>query len=195
MSLSSSPSGLVLGGVSFTLGDVTPQVDFDGELLVAVRQYPGGGFNAQNLGPYDLPTQFKGTFRWTGALDRALAVDRLRVLGNPVPFIMPGGISRMVLVTSVQLSVRNESEVDYDIKLQPVDAPGSYRGSTAALLAGMDSAPGAVSTQVATTYTVKAGDTLPKIAARYGTTWTAISQLNSLKSKTLTPGQTLLIPQ
>ena len=45
----------------------------------------------------------------------------------------------------------------------------------------------------ATTYTVKSGDTLSKIAQKYGTTTSAIMSLNGLKSTSLKIGQKLQI--
>ena len=44
-------------------------------------------------------------------------------------------------------------------------------------------------------YTVKAGDTLYKIAQKYNTTPQKISDLNYLKSTNITPGQVLRIPE
>ncbi len=44
------------------------------------------------------------------------------------------------------------------------------------------------------TYTVKSGDTLSGIAAKYGTTVKAIKDLNGLTSNTIHPGQILKIP-
>jgi LysM repeat protein len=44
------------------------------------------------------------------------------------------------------------------------------------------------------TYTVKSGDTLSGIAAKYGTTVKAIEDLNGLTSTTIHPGQVLKIP-
>jgi len=46
-----------------------------------------------------------------------------------------------------------------------------------------------------TSYTVKKGDTLYKIAKNYGTTVNAIKSTNGLKSNTIYPGQALLIPK
>lgn len=46
-----------------------------------------------------------------------------------------------------------------------------------------------------TTYTVKAGDTLPAIGKRYGVSWKEIASLNKLKNPNLIfPGQKLTIP-
>ena len=45
-----------------------------------------------------------------------------------------------------------------------------------------------------TTYTVKSGDSLYKIAQRYNTTVNAIKRLNGLSSDNLSVGQQLLIP-
>ena len=47
----------------------------------------------------------------------------------------------------------------------------------------------------ATTYTVKSGDTLYKIAERYNTTVSEIMALNNLKTSILSIGQVLKIPQ
>jgi N-acetylmuramoyl-L-alanine amidase len=43
-------------------------------------------------------------------------------------------------------------------------------------------------------YTVVAGDTLPSIASRFGTTSQALMSLNKLSSTTITDGQVLRIP-
>ena len=50
-------------------------------------------------------------------------------------------------------------------------------------------------TEDTTTYTVKSGDTLYKIAERYNTTVTDIMALNNLKTSILSIGQVLKIPQ
>jgi len=47
----------------------------------------------------------------------------------------------------------------------------------------------------ATHYTVKKGDNLVKIADRYNTTTAAIKKANGLKSATVPPGKTLVIPK
>lgn len=45
-----------------------------------------------------------------------------------------------------------------------------------------------------TIYTVVSGDTLSKIAARYGTTWQAIQEINNLPTTSIKVGQKLRIP-
>jgi LysM repeat protein len=45
------------------------------------------------------------------------------------------------------------------------------------------------------TYTVKSGDTLSGIAARFGVTWQAIAKLNGIKDpRTIRTGMVLKIP-
>ena len=69
----------------------------------------------------------------------------------------------------------------------PGKAPSAGTGSTST---GTSGAGGATST-----YTVQAGDTLGKIAARYGTTVTALLQLNGLTNPDiLAIGQKLMVP-
>jgi LysM repeat protein len=65
---------------------------------------------------------------------------------------------------------------------------GIASGSSAS---GATSAPAAVS---GATYTVRQGDSLSAIAARNGTTVTALRQANSLKGDTIQVGQDLIIP-
>lgn len=192
---------LVIGGVSLTLDDLPQTLDFDGEQLVAVRQYPGGGFNAQQLGAYDRPISLKSSLRYGAALSRALALDRLRVTGAPVTMLAPGGIQRSVLITSLKLSVHSPHLVDYDLTLQPMDPPGSMLGSitggSSASPTSSSSASSAGSSQKGKNYRVKPGDSLWKIAVAYygsGSKWTTVYNANHLKSKTLTPGQVLFIP-
>ena len=46
-----------------------------------------------------------------------------------------------------------------------------------------------------TTYTVKSGDTLGKIAKKHGTTVAAVKKANGLRSDMIKPGQKLKIPK
>ncbi|MCO4768449.1 MAG: LysM peptidoglycan-binding domain-containing protein [Deltaproteobacteria bacterium] len=48
--------------------------------------------------------------------------------------------------------------------------------------------------RAATTYTVRSGDTVSGIAAKFGTSWAALRKANSLKSDTIKVGQKLSIP-
>ncbi len=59
---------------------------------------------------------------------------------------------------------------------------------------GPDYTPPVDTTPIATTYTVKKGDNLYNIAARYNTSVTAIMNLNNLTSQNLSIGQQLKIP-
>lgn len=51
----------------------------------------------------------------------------------------------------------------------------------------------ATSTNSGTVYTVKAGDSLSSIAAKYGTTYQKIMQLNGLNNYLIFPGQKLKV--
>jgi LysM repeat protein len=66
----------------------------------------------------------------------------------------------------------------------------------AQLLIGM---PGVLASAVGqdstTVYTVRSGDTLSSIAARFGTTYQAIMRANNLSDSLIVPGQRLAIPQ
>ena len=66
---------------------------------------------------------------------------------------------------------------------------------TVFLLGLLVSATGVLAQTSTIQYTVQRGDTLQIIAARYGTTWWAIAQLNNLPNPNLIyPGQVLLVP-
>lgn len=196
MSYSPGSAFLSIGGVQFTLDDLPPSLSFDGEQLVAVRQYPGGGFNAQQLGAFDKPITLKGTLRWGNALARALALDRIRVGGQPVTMQAPGGIQRTVLLSVFQFTVYSVGTVDYDLTLQPVDPPGSMLGSIVSGSAGASTGGNTPATS-AVAYTVRPGDTLWSLAAKFlgnGALWPAIYSANSLKTSVLQVGQALTIP-
>lgn len=60
-------------------------------------------------------------------------------------------------------------------------------------IGGTTSSTTSTATTSSTTYTVKSGDTLSAIAKKYGTTYTAIMDLNGLKSTTLKIGQKLTV--
>jgi len=74
--------------------------------------------------------------------------------------------------------------------------PATSEAPTPAASATVGPTPTAAATPAASyqTYTVQAGDTLYDIAIKFGTTVTAINQLNGLTSTTLHAGQVLKIP-
>jgi LysM repeat protein len=77
-----------------------------------------------------------------------------------------------------------------DVSAAPVVAPAPVRPTpTPAPTSTPAPAPSS-----ATTYTVKSGDTLSKIAARFGTTATRLRNLNNLSSDLIRVGQVLKLP-
>lgn len=220
-SLYTPQNALVLGGISFGPDDLPPDLSFVGQRLVAVRQFPGGNVSAQDLGPYDSEISFSGTLRYNNALQRAIAIDQLRLKGNPVELHTLGGIARQVVITEFTFTPSNPHRVNYKITLQPTDVPGTYlstitskttNGTKISISTGSKNymsragRSGGSVTQVGAAsvsrtsyqkYVVVRGDSLWKIAAQKlgdGTRWQDIYNLNHLTSTTIVPGQVLLLP-
>lgn len=208
---------LKLGTVQFLVDDLPTDLQFEGQRLVTVRQFAGGNVVAQDLGPYDPQIEWSGTFRYGNALQRALAVNAIRLAGQPVTLQTIGGIKRKVVVSDYKYTPYNAYRVGYDITVIPVDVPGSGGvmaqivtvGPTVRITLATSTKKGTASPPTAaaastgqsatrtTRYVVQAGDNLWSLAAKFlggGTNWGQIYTANNLATTVLQPGQVLQIP-
>ncbi|MDL2289407.1 LysM peptidoglycan-binding domain-containing protein [Clostridia bacterium OttesenSCG-928-F22] len=93
--------------------------------------------------------------------------------------------------TLYRIAQRYGTTVDAIKQLNGLSSDALYIGQQLLIPYGNGETP---PTQGTSTYTVQAGDTLYRIAQRYGTTVDTIKQLNGLSSNALYIGQQLLIP-
>jgi LysM repeat protein len=123
----------------------------------------------------------------------AVAVARLSGSGGPLNV----GASQTSTPAASPVATLPPSSATPEPSLAPTEAPTEAPSiaPTEAPTAAPTVAPSAAPTAVHQTYIVKSGDTLERIARRYGTTVNAIMELNGLTDRNrLSIGQKLLIP-
>lgn len=122
-------------------------------------------------------------------------------VGQPVQYTVRAGDSLWRISREHGTTVGEIAAANPGIKadaLQPGDViniPASALAPTTPSVAGTASAPAAVTSAAAnSTYTVRPGDSLSKIAARNGTTVASLRTINNLTSDVIQIGQVLVVP-
>ena len=203
-------ANLQLGSIIFAVDDLPDTINFGGEHVLAVRKFPGGGLDVQPMGAFDDPIQGQGIFMYQGAVDKANALDKMRILGQSVSLIL-SNFTRLVLIQKFTFDYQNDFYIPYTIELLPLI---TYNGSQVSVngLPETQAATMSVQTVDSTTpattttstpspqktYTVVSGDTLWGIAVndyKDGTQWPKIASANGIKNpRLLQIGTVLTIP-
>lgn len=204
---------LSIGNVSFNIDEYPEELDFGGEHILAIRQFPGGGIDVQALGAFDDEIKWEGTFMFQGALSRCQLIDQIRIKGEPVN-LTAGSISKKVIISKFTYKYINDFNIPYSITLQPLDpygfgssvcGVGVVEGTNETIANPVieDDSPApapapAPAASSKATYTVVRGDCLWRIAQRYygdGSKYPRIAQANGIRNPNLIfPGQVLTIP-
>ena len=147
---------------------------------------------------------------YQGAVDKANALDKMRILGQSVSLIL-SNFTRLVLIQKFTFDYQNDFYIPYTIELLPLI---TYNGSQVSVngLPETQAATMSVQTVDSTTpattttstpspqktYTVVSGDTLWGIAVndyKDGTQWPKIASANGIKNpRLLQIGTVLTIP-
>lgn len=192
-----------LGTVGFTIDDLPEELPLTGEQTIAIRRFPGGSVHIQAFGAFDDEITWQGDFLGGNAFQRAQAIDNLRKAGNVV-LMQIGTIAKYVIITKFTIRYRNDSQVGYEITLQP-SGTSLYTVSVGSTPTKSPSPPPASKPTATTpapppkrTYTIKKGDTLWALAVKYygkGTEWTKIQSANpGIVPTKLRIGTTIVIP-
>jgi LysM repeat protein len=214
---------LKLGTAGFTIDDLPEELSLGGEHAIAVRKFPGGKIHIQALGAFESEITWQSDFLGGDALTRAQAIDKMRIDGNEV-LLQFGSIVKYVIITKFTYKFRNNSQVGYEITVQPAGtslqavsvgsdvsrfisqipisayspSSTSYPTAPPASPLSTPSTPPAPSPPPQRTHTIVSGDTLWGLAVKYygnGTLWTKISAANGNPNpRTLRIGSTLVIP-
>lgn len=194
---------LKLGTAGFLIDDMPDQLPLAGEQAIAIRKFPGGRIHIQNFGAFENEINIQSAFFGTGAFQRALAINNLRVIGDPV-LLRFGTIARYVIITKYTMTYQNNSLVGYDLTLQPSETsshPSSVSSKPTVKKASVPASKSSTSTakpKPKRTYTIKKGDTLWALAVRYygnGNDWHKIASANhGIVPTKLKIGSTIVIP-
>ena len=169
------------------LGDLilrtTEKPDFvqhGGGQMLAVNTFPGGNVSIQNFGPTYREISWEGWFEGTDAMDRMYKIGNMRQKGNPVIF-RTETYSQLVVIKNFEPDHRTNFYIPFSITLERVvqitkQTPKEAVDKTAEEIKQQED-----QKEKTEKYTVKAGDTLSKIAKnQYGdaNAWDKIYQAN-----------------
>lgn len=195
---------LKLGTVGFTLDDLPEELPLAGEQTIAVRKFPGGRVHIQAFGSFNNEITWQGDFFGGNAFQRAQAIDKLRISGNVV-LMQLGTIAKYVIITKFTIRYRNDSQVGYEITLQPSGTTLQSASVGSTPVKSPSPPPTAKPTTKAPpkpppkrSYVIRKGDTLWALAVKYygrGTEWTKIQKANpGIVPTKLRIGSTIVIP-
>ena len=157
-------------------------VQHGGGQMLAVNTFPGGNVSIQNFGSTYREISWSGWFEGSDAMERMYQIGNMRQIGKPIAFVTEA-YTQLVVIEKFQPEHRTNFFIPFDITLKRVvqitkEAPKEAVDKTAEKIKTEQSKQ---QKQQNKTYTIKAGDTLSKIAReQYGDAnqWDKIYQAN-----------------
>jgi hypothetical protein len=110
---------LRLGDFEFSNLEIPENLVLGGVQVLARHRFPGGAKHVQALGPDHAPITFGGTFLGAAALDRARALDFMRVQGAPLQ-LTAFEFTYTVVIERYQFVVERFYKVPYVITLEVI---------------------------------------------------------------------------
>lgn len=159
-------------------------VQHGGGQMLAVNSFPGGNVSIQNFGSTYREISWSGWFEGSDAMERMYQIGNMRQIGKPIAFVTEA-YTQLVVIEKFEPEHRTNFFIPFDITLKRVvqitkEAPKEAVDKTAEKIK-TEQEKKEIQPQQNKTYTVKAGDTLSKIAReQYGDAnqWDKIYQAN-----------------
>ena len=178
---------VVLGGMELRTTEKPDSVQHGGGQMLAVNTFPGGNVSIQNFGSTYREISWEGWFEGVDAMERMYKIGNMRQKGNAIDFVTEAYTQRVV-IKEFQPEHRTNFFIPFSITLQRVvqitkQAPKEAVDKTAEEIKTAEAKKNIEKKEKQNTesYTVKAGDTLSKIAKnQYGDAneWDKIYQAN-----------------
>ena len=178
---------VVLGGMELITTEKPDSVQHGGGQMLAINTFPGGNVSIQNFGSTYREISWEGWFEGIDAMERMYKIGNMRQKGNAIDFVTEAYTQRVV-IKEFQPEHRTNFFIPFSITLQRVvqitkQAPKEAVDKTAEAIKTAEAKKNVEKKeeQNIESYTVKAGDTLSKIAKnQYGDAneWDKIYQAN-----------------
>lgn len=174
---------VVLGGMELRTTEKPDSVQHGGGQMLAVNTFPGGNVSIQNFGSTYREISWEGWFEGVDAMERMYKIGNMRQKGNAIDFVTEAYTQRVV-IKEFQPEHRTNFFIPFSITLQRVvqitkQTPKEAVDKTAETIKMENQKEQKKENEKS--YTVKAGDTLSKIAKnQYGNAndWDKIYQAN-----------------
>ena len=159
-------------------------VQHGGGQMLAVNTFPGGNVSIQNFGSTYREISWSGWFEGSDAMERMYQIGNMRQIGKPIAFVTEA-YTQLVVIEKFEPEHRTNFFIPFDITLKRVvqitkEAPKEAVDKTAEKIK-TEQEKKEIQPQQNKTYTVKAGDTLSKIAREQysdANQWDKIYQAN-----------------
>ena len=174
---------VVLGGMELRTTEKPDSVQHGGGQMLAVNTFPGGNVSIQNFGSTYREISWEGWFEGVDAMERMYKIGNMRQKGNAIDFVTEA-YTQKVVIKDFEPDHRTNFFIPFSITLQRVvqitkQTPKEAVDKTAETIKMENQKE--QKTENEKSYTVKAGDTLSKIAKnQYGNAndWDKIYQAN-----------------
>jgi nucleoid-associated protein YgaU len=179
---------LTLGAETFSEFEIPESIPLGGAQQLVIHKLPGGARVMQAMGPDDDPIQWSGLFLGASALDRARAIDLMRVQGKPQQLAF-FEFKYKVIVKGFRYVVERRYRIRYTLELEVIE--DSTRGRAGAAAAGLGASIGADSA-AAVALGGKIGDS--KLSSLLGAMDGAIKSVSNIAQATTATINSVLGP-